>query len=87
MTSTMNTLPDKALLIFKEAAKREGDILVVSTTADEFVNRGPGRPVYTHELANPKALQEEYEGKRPAPTFEEIANMIPEEKRMTIRLY
>ena len=32
-----------------EAAKREGDILVVSTTADEFVNRGPGRPVYTHE--------------------------------------
>lgn len=29
-----------------EAAKAFGDILVVSITADAFVNRGPGRPVY-----------------------------------------
>jgi len=29
-----------------EAAKREGDILIVSVTADEFVNKGPGRPIF-----------------------------------------
>lgn len=29
-----------------EAAKKEGDILVVTITADEFVNKGPGRPVF-----------------------------------------
>lgn len=29
-----------------EAARRLGDILVVSVTADEFVNKGPGRPIY-----------------------------------------
>lgn len=45
-----------------------------------------GRPVYTHEFINRTALQEEYEGKRPAPTFEEIINMIPAEKRIVIHL-
>lgn len=29
-----------------EAARREGDVLVVSVTADEFVNKGPGRPIF-----------------------------------------
>ncbi len=29
-----------------EAAKKEGDILIVSITADEFVNKGPGRPIF-----------------------------------------
>src|SRR3989344_5668723 len=33
-------------LLHFEAAKREGDVLAVTVTADEFVNRGPGRPVY-----------------------------------------
>ena len=28
------------------AARKLGDILVVSVTADEFVNKGPGRPLY-----------------------------------------
>ena len=28
------------------AARKLGDILVVSVTADEFVNKGPGRPIY-----------------------------------------
>ncbi len=36
-------------LLHFEEAKKQGNILVVSVTADEFVNRGPGRPVYTHE--------------------------------------
>jgi cytidyltransferase-like protein len=29
-----------------EAAKREGDVLIVSITADDFVNKGPGRPIF-----------------------------------------
>jgi len=33
-----------------EAAKREGDVLVVTVTPDNFVNKGPGRPVFNHFL-------------------------------------
>lgn len=33
-----------------EAAKREGDVLMVSITPDEYVNKGPGRPVFDHFL-------------------------------------
>lgn len=33
-------------LCFLKAAKKLGEILVVSVTADEFVKKGPGRPVY-----------------------------------------
>lgn len=31
------------------SAKKEGDILIVTVTADEFVNRGPGRPLLKEE--------------------------------------
>src|ERR1700726_4271037 len=33
-----------------EAARRLGDILVVTVTPDRFVNKGPGRPVFNAEL-------------------------------------
>src|ERR1700680_3348397 len=33
-----------------EAARRLGDLLVVTVTADRFVNKGPGRPVFNAEL-------------------------------------
>ena len=33
-----------------EAARRLGDVLVVTVTADRFVNKGPGRPVFSGEL-------------------------------------
>ena len=33
-----------------EAARRLGDVLVVTVTADRFVNKGPGRPVFTEAL-------------------------------------
>lgn len=33
-----------------EAAKREGDILVVTVTPDEHVGKGPGRPVFNERL-------------------------------------
>src|SRR5262245_53024663 len=33
-----------------EAARTLGDILVVTITADRYVNKGPGRPVFTEAL-------------------------------------
>src|SRR4051794_6568000 len=33
-----------------EAARALGDILIVTVTADRFVNKGPGRPVFTETL-------------------------------------
>jgi rfaE bifunctional protein nucleotidyltransferase chain/domain len=33
-----------------EAAKREGDVLVVTVTLDEYVNKGPGRPIFNQHL-------------------------------------
>src|SRR6202044_2309111 len=33
-----------------EAARKLGDLLVVTVTADHFVNKGPGRPVFNAEL-------------------------------------
>ncbi|MBI3548172.1 MAG: adenylyltransferase/cytidyltransferase family protein [Elusimicrobia bacterium] len=32
------------------AAKRQGDLLIVTVTRDEFVNKGPGRPVFNQNL-------------------------------------
>ncbi len=32
------------------AAKKEGDVLVVTITADRFVRRGPGRPIFNENL-------------------------------------
>lgn len=44
-----------------------------------------GRPVYTHEFGlNRDGLQRELMGEQPAPTLEEIMNMIPEAKRILI---
>ncbi len=33
-----------------QAAKREGDVLIVTLTPDEFVGKGPGRPVFNQAL-------------------------------------
>lgn len=33
-----------------EAARKLGDVLIVTVTADRFVNKGPGRPVFTDKL-------------------------------------
>ncbi len=35
---------------YLQRAKKEGDYLFVTITADEFVNKGPGRPVFTDTL-------------------------------------
>jgi rfaE bifunctional protein nucleotidyltransferase chain/domain len=33
-----------------EAARKEGDILVVTLTADRYVNKGPGRPIFPDHM-------------------------------------
>ncbi len=33
-----------------EAAKKDADVLIVTVTPDRFVNKGPGRPVFTETL-------------------------------------
>ena len=38
-----------------EEAKEQGDVLVVSITADEFINKGPDRPIFP-EIVRAKAL-------------------------------
>ena len=41
-----------------------------------------GRDVWTHEFAHSDILKAEYEEKIPHPTFEDITEMIPAEKRI-----
>jgi len=43
-----------------------------------------GRQVYTHEFAFRDELLKEYLGAKETPTFEDIINLIPEEKRLII---
>jgi rfaE bifunctional protein nucleotidyltransferase chain/domain len=33
-----------------EAAKKKGDVLIVTVTRDEYVNKGPGRPIFNQYL-------------------------------------
>lgn len=35
---------------YLQRARQEGDVLLVTVTADEFVNKGPGRPVFGEHL-------------------------------------
>lgn len=35
---------------YLQRARLEGDVLLVTVTADEFVNKGPGRPVFNSQL-------------------------------------
>ena len=35
---------------YLKSARDEGDVLFVTVTADEFVNKGPGRPVFSEDL-------------------------------------
>ena len=35
---------------YLESAGREGDVLVVTVTGDDYVNKGPGRPVFNQQL-------------------------------------
>ena len=54
---------------------------------DEFhrkIEKVLSRPVWTHEFWFIENIQQEYLGERSQPTFQEILNLIPEEKRILI---
>jgi hypothetical protein len=52
----------------------------------EAVEKALGRPVFTHEFAfgGRDRLMKELMGEKPAPTFTEIMELIPAEKRLLI---
>lgn len=51
----------------------------------EAVEEALGRPVWTHEFAfNREGLIKELNGDQEPPTFEEIINLIPEDKRVIV---
>lgn len=52
----------------------------------EAVEKALGRPVFTHEFAFMDLLKVELRGDAPAPTFEQIVNLIPADKRVLIDL-
>lgn len=62
-----------------EIAKEEGDLLIVTITADEFVNKGPGRPVFSDQIRAEMLAAIEYVdwvGVNTEPTAENILNAI-----------
>lgn len=50
----------------------------------EAIEQVLGRSVWTHEFAYRDNLILEYLGEKSAPTFEEICNLIPKEKRIIV---
>lgn len=37
-------------ILYFQAAKKQGDVLVVTVTPDQYVNKGPGRPIFNQRL-------------------------------------
>ena len=52
----------------------------------EAVEKALGRSVWTHEFAYSEQLRAELRGESPAPSFQEIMNMIPEGKRIIVEV-
>jgi hypothetical protein len=53
----------------------------------EAIEKTLGRPVFTHEFGfNADGIRKELMGEAPAPTFEEVMNMIPAEKRIVVMI-
>jgi len=64
---------------YLQRAQKEGDVLIVTVTADEFVNKGPGRPVFSEQLRaeNLAALEcVSYVGVNHAATAEDLLEKI-----------
>lgn len=52
----------------------------------EAIEKVLGRPVFTHEFAYKDAIIREYLGEKERPTFNEVINLIPKEKRIVIEI-
>lgn len=59
----------------------------LSMPFDEFhkaTEEALGRPVWTHEFGFIEGLQQEFLGTKPAPSMDDIINLIPEDKRLLV---
>ncbi len=52
----------------------------------EAIEKVLDRSVFTHEFAFADNLKKEYLGEKKGPTFEDIINLIPKEKRIILKL-
>lgn len=52
----------------------------------EAMESALGRPVFTHEFAFADSLAMELLGEKDAPTFDEIMELIPEDKRVLVQI-
>lgn len=62
-----------------QSARQNGDVLIVTTTADEYIKKGPGRPVFNESLRaeNLAALEcVDYVAIIHSPTAEKVLNII-----------
>jgi hypothetical protein len=50
----------------------------------EAIEKVLNRPVFTHEFAYSDNLKKEMLGEKPAPDFDDILNLIPENKRIIV---
>ena len=60
---------------------------IIVMAFDEFhhaVEQAIGRPVWTHEFADPQRLIEEIEGERPPATMRDILDVIPKDTRVVV---
>jgi len=54
----------------------------------EALEKTLGRPVFTHELGSKgvEGIKKELLGEKSSPTFEDILNLIPEDKRIIVAI-
>ena len=52
----------------------------------EAIEKSLDRPVFTHEFASQSNLLNEFYGEKSRPTFQEILDLIPEEKRIIVKV-
>jgi len=50
----------------------------------EAIEKALGRPVWTHEFIDFDGVIREFLGERPAPTMQQILDLIPAEKRVVV---
>lgn len=73
-TKFWETMSDKDIVMFQLFEER---LCMPFDRFQEALQAVLNRPVFTHELAFADALRKEVLGEKPAPTLEEIMNLLP----------
>ena len=76
-------LDDRTLAIFQ---LQQTCLCIPFGRFHEAVEKAAGRPVWTHEFVEPKALLAEILDGKPAPTFAEIMSMLPADKTVVVAM-